>query len=57
MIVDDKDEPNVPGGILIDWDLCKSVGPEDEHTSARQNSRTVSKFYEAPLVIPDVYSQ
>ena len=52
MIVDDKDEPNIPRGILIDWDLCKSVGQEDE----RQNSRTVSKFYETPS-IADLYSQ
>jgi len=54
MIVD-KGGPNNTGGILINWDLSKAVKPEDKHTSACWYRRTVSKFYEAPL-IPDIYS-
>ena len=49
MIVD-KGEPNITGGILIDWDLCKIVNPEDKRTSARQFRRTVSEC-EAPLIL------
>ena len=49
MIVD-KGEPNITGGILIDWDLCKIVNPEDKRTSACQFRCTVSKC-EVPLIL------
>jgi hypothetical protein len=45
MIVDDEDadeEGKIRGGMLIDWDCCKSI----DEGSARQNARTVSYMLE-----------
>ena len=53
MIVDD-DEPNVRGGMLIDWDLSKVIDPHESNT-ARQYTRTVSKTSDAArLPSPDI---
>jgi hypothetical protein len=49
MIID-KDEsdveggPKINGGMLIDWDLCRVLDPQDKGSPARQYTRTVSKF-------------
>lgn len=40
MIVDNE-EPNIKGGMLIDWDLCKVIDPRGEGSSGR----TVSKVH------------
>ena len=53
MIVDD-DEPNIRGGMLIDWDLSKVIDP-DESNTAHQYTRTVSKMSDAArLLSPDI---
>ena len=39
---DDLLEWKIEGGILIDWDLSKAVDPDDEQSTARQYTRTVS---------------
>ncbi|KAI9444414.1 hypothetical protein BJY52DRAFT_1194324 [Lactarius psammicola] len=50
MIVDD-DEPNIKGGILIDWDLSKVINPPEERSMARQYTRTGTwQFMAADLV-------
>jgi len=56
MIVDD-DEPNVKGGILIDWDLSKVIDPPDERSTARQYTRTVSKVSDAVHLLSTDISQ
>jgi hypothetical protein len=48
MIVD-SETPNIKGGMLIDWDLCKVIDPPGEGSSARQYTRTVSQAYETCL--------
>jgi hypothetical protein len=42
MIVDNN-EPNINGGMLIDWDLCKVINPQDGQSTPRQYTHTVSK--------------
>jgi len=56
MIIDNQ-ESNKSSGILIDWDLCKAIGPEDGGTVTRQYRCMVHKFYKAAwTLMPDVYS-
>ncbi len=53
MTVDD-DEPNIRGGMLINWDLSKVIDP-DESNTAHQYTRTVSKTSDAAcLLSPDI---
>ena len=53
MIVDD-DEPNIRGGMLIDWDLSKVIDL-DESNTAHQYMCTVSKMSDAArLLSPDI---
>ncbi len=53
MIVDDN-EPNIRGGMLIDWDLSKVIDL-DESNTAHQYMCTVSKMSDAArLLSPDI---
>lgn len=61
MIIDEDESnveggPKIKGGMLIDWDLCKVVDPQDKGSSARQYMRTVSKYVVAYLLSVDVSS-
>ncbi|SRR6266702_1875663 len=53
MIVDD-DEPNIRGGMLIDWDLSKVIDLDESNTTC-QYMHTVSKTSDtAHLLSPDI---
>jgi len=44
MIVN-SEEPNISGGMLIDWDLCKVINSQGEGSGARQYTHTVSQAH------------
>lgn len=50
MIVDNEDAPNLPGGILIDWDLCKFIDPRDKHYTPRHTRTGTWLFMAADLI-------